>query len=112
MPTKIIWISKHALTPRNMDILREAFGENIMVKQIDQTMTPESIQELVKKYGLETKYVVVLPPHLIQELLNTGAEVYRFIVSREYDPEEEDYVIYPKGLEQIVEIKYVTKRVV
>jgi len=112
MPTKILWVSRHALTPKNMDILRKAFGENIMVKQIDKTLTPEDARVLVQKYGTDTKYVVVLPPHLIQELLDAGAEVYRFTVEREYNPEEEKYVVTPKGLEQILEIKYVTRRVV
>ena len=109
---RILWVSRHALTPENMDILREAFGDDIMIKQIDRTLTPEDIRALIKKYGTDTKYVVVLPPHLIQELLNAGAEVYRFRVEREYDPETDQYVIRPVGLEQILEIKYVTRKVV
>jgi len=111
MATDIIWISRHPLSMENIEILRKAFGDDIRIRQVMKTLTEEEIAELVDYNGTKTKYVVVLPPQLIQALLKNGAEVYRFIVERQMD-ETGHVTIKPVGLEQVKEIKYVTERVV
>lgn len=109
--TDVIWISRHPLSLENIDILRRAFGDDIRIKQITKTLTPQDIVEIVDYNGKDAKYVVVLPPNLLQAFLDTGAEVYRFVVERELKEDGTVY-IHPIGLERIKEIKYVTERVV
>ena len=109
--TDVIWISRHPLSLENIEILRKAFGDDIRIKQITKTLTEENVENIVEYNGTEAKYVVVLPPNLLQAFLDTGAEVYRFVVERELK-EDGSVHIRPVGLERVKEIKYVTERVV
>jgi hypothetical protein len=108
--TKIIWISRHELTDENKRILSKAFGEWELVEQVKQTVTAEDLKRLVEKHK-DAKFVVVLPPHLLSELLKHTQEVYRFVVERTVD-EQGNAVFTPIGLEKIIKIEVVTERVV
>jgi len=109
--TKVIWISRHPLNMKNIEILRKAFGEDITIKQLTKTLREEEVPDIVKYNGKEAKYVVVLPPNLIQAFLNEGVEVYRFVVERNL-AEDGSVRIEPVGLERVKEIRYITERVV
>ena len=108
---RVIWISRHPLNLQNIEILKKAFGENITISQITKTLTPEDVASIIEHNGKNAKYVVVLPPNLIQKFLEQGAEVYRFIVERKLHDDGTVH-IEPIGLERILEIKYTTERVV
>jgi len=110
---RLVWVSRHELTEENWRILRKAFGlEEIEVVQY--TKTVEDIRELIEfadQHGADA-FVVVLPPHLIQQLLQaTDKPVYRFVVEREVLPNGEAKFT-PIGLERIVRVEIVTERVV
>ena len=109
--TVLIWVSRHKLTSENHEILRKAFGDYEVV-QYAETVT--DVSELVK-FANENDadaYVVVLPPHLIQQLMNADRRpIYRFVVNRIVD-ESGNAVFTPIGLERIVEIRIVTERIV
>jgi len=108
---KLVWVSRHELTEENWRILRKAFRD-IEVVQFSQTV--KDIRELVEfadRHGADA-FVVVLPPHLIQQLLQaTDKPVYRFIVERKVK-ENGEVEFTPVGLERIVRIEVVTERVV
>jgi len=109
---KLVWVSRHELTPQNHQILKQAFGDDYEIIQYSQTV--RDVREL-KRFADDVGgdgYVVVLPPHLIMELMKIdNRPVYRFIVERKVD-EEGNVEFIPIGLEQILEIKVVTKRIV
>ena len=109
--TVLVWVSRHKLTSENHEILKRAFGDYEVV-QFSQTVT--DVSELVK-FANENDadaYVVVLPPHLIQQLMNADRKpIYRFTVERIVD-ESGNAVFTPIGLERIVETRIVTERIV
>ncbi len=107
----VVWISRHPLNVQNIEILREAFGDEIAISQFSKTLTEDELPSIVEYFGRDAKYVVVLPPNLIQKLLDLGVEVYRFIVERRLNPDG-TVVIVPVGLERVKEIRYITERVV
>ena len=111
MTTKIVWVSRHPLTMPNIQILRKAFGDDITIFQIAKTMTEDNIPEIVNMIGTDAKYVVVLPPNLIQAFIDAGAEVYRFVVERKTLPDGR-VDLTPIGLEKVIRIVYETERVV
>jgi len=107
----LVWVSRHELTQLNHEILRKVFGDYEIV-QFKETVN--DIQELIKfaDDNNADAYIVVLPPHLIQQLLSRDKRpVYRFIVERKID-EQGNAEFIPVGLERIVEIKIVTERIV
>ena len=109
--TVLIWVSRHKLTSENHEILRKAFGDYEVVQYAE---TIQDVSELVK-FANENDadaYVVVLPPHLIQQLMNADRRpVYRFVVNRTVS-EDGNAVFTPIGLERIVKIEVVTERIV
>jgi len=109
---KLVWVSRHELTPQNHQILKQAFGDDYEVIQFKETV--KDVREL-KRFADDVGgdgYVVVLPPHLIMELMKIDQRpVYRFVVERKV-LESGDVEIKPIGLEQILEVKVVTKRIV
>ena len=108
---KLVWVSRHELTDLNKQILQKAFGDFDVVQFKD---TVQDIRQL-KEFADQSKadaYIVVLPPHLIQQLMQVDERpIYRFIVERKVD-EQGNAVFNPIGLEQIKEIKVVTERIV
>jgi len=108
---KLVWVSRHELTQRNNKILKQAFND-YEVTQFAETVN--DVKEL-KAFADEVKadaYVVVLPPHLIQQLLAIDKRpIYRFIVERRLKENGEAEFI-PIGLERIKEIKVVSERIV
>lgn len=109
--TDVIWVSRHPLSMENIEILRKAFGDDIRIRQVTKTLTEEEVKGLVEYNGKDAKYVVVLPPNLLQALIDTGAEVYRFVVERKLK-KDGSTDITPVGLERVLKIEYVTERVV
>jgi len=110
MKVKIVWISRHQLNEENEEILRRAFGNWELVAWVKETVTPEDLRKLAEEYS-DAAFVVVLPPHLLSELLRYTKEVYRFIVDREVK-EDGSVEFTPTGLEKIVRIEIVTERLV
>ena len=108
---RLVWVSRHELTQKNHEILKKAFGDYQIFQYKD---TVQDIKQL-KQFADEVKadaYVVVLPPHLIQQLLAIDKRpIYRFIVERRLKENGEAEFI-PIGLEQIKEIKVVTERII
>jgi hypothetical protein len=98
------------LNEANKEILTRAFGEWVLVEWVRETVTAEDLKELAEKHK-DAKFVVVLPPQLIAELLKYTKEVYRFVVDRRVD-EQGSAVFIPIGLEKIIKIEVVTERVV
>ena len=109
--TVLVWVSRHELNEKNNEILKRAFGDYEIVR-FSQTVT--DVSELVK-FANENDadaYVVVLPPHLIQQLMNADRRpIYRFVVNRIVD-ESGNATFVPIGLERIVKIEVVTERIV
>jgi len=109
---KLVWVSRHELNEKNLEILRKAFGDIVEVLQYKETV--RDVNELVRfaESHNADAFVVVLPPHLIQQLLQaTDKPVYRFIVERKVK-ENGEVEFTPVGLERIVRIEVVTERVV
>jgi len=109
---KVVWVSRRPLTPEHIEILKKAFGKDIAIRQVDRALTVEGVLEMVEKHGEDAKYVTVLPPHLMKALVDTGVEVYKFTVEREYIPEVGKFIAIPTGLERVLEVKYITEKVV
>jgi len=108
---RFVWVSRHELTDLNKQILQKAFGDFDVVQFKD---TVQDIRQL-KEFADQSKadaYIVVLPPHLIQQLMQVDKRpIYRFIVERRLK-ENGEVEFIPIGLEQIKEIKVVTERIV
>jgi hypothetical protein len=107
---KILWVSRHELNDRNLDILKKAFGDVEVVQYAD---TVRDVRELIQyaEQNSVDAFIVVLPPNLIMELLKqTDRPVYRFIVERKLKNGEAEFI--PIGLERIVKVEVVTERVV
>lgn len=111
MIRRVVWVSRHELTFENHLIMQRAFGVVSVVQFRD---TVNDVQELIKfaEDNDADAFIVVLPPHLIQQLLQrTDKPVYRFVVEREVD-EQGNAIFKPVGLERIVKIEFVTERIV
>ena len=109
--TVLVWVSRHELTPQNHEILKHAFGDYSVVQYADTINDVGDLKTFADKHGADA-YVVVLPPHLIQQLMNADRRpVFRFVVERTVD-ENGNATFVPIGLERIVEIKVVTERIV
>lgn len=112
--TKIVWISRHNLTPENYEILSKAFGEGIPVFQIRETLDREDIKKLVDLFKDEletTAFVVVLPMDLTAELLKYTSNVYKFTVARKVK-EDGSVEVTPTGLVQVLKVEVKTKPIV
>ena len=109
--TKIVWVSKKPLTLDNVEILKQAFGEDLQIIQIAKTMDTNDVAEIIDYNGVDAKYIVLLPPHLIHQFTKQGVEVYRFI-SQKQITEDGRSILTQVGLERIYEIKYITERIV
>lgn len=107
---RVVWISRHELNERNREILDRAFGRWEIVEWVRDTVDVQMLRELAEKHR-DAKFVVVLPPQLIMELLRHTNEVFRFIVDRKVR-EDGSAEFIPIGLEKIKEIKIVTERIV
>ena len=107
---KIVWVSRHELDERNHRILQEAFKDYEIVQYKETVKDVKELVDFADKHNADA-YVVVLPPHLIQQLLKDKRPVYRFIVEREVD-EIGNVKFTPIGLERIVKIQIITERVV
>ena len=108
---RFVWVSRHELTDLNKQILQKAFGDFDVVQFKDTVQDVRDLKQFADQHGADA-YVVVLPPHLIQQLLAIDKRpIYRFIIERKVD-EQGNAVFNPIGLEQIKEIKVVTKRIV
>lgn len=110
MVEKVVWISRHELNEKNKEILDRAFGEWRVEHWEKETVNGEKLG-LLKAFHPDAKFVVVLPPQLIAELLKHTTEVYRFVVERKVD-EQGNAEFIPIGLEKILRIDVVTERVV
>jgi hypothetical protein len=108
--TRVVWISRHELNEKNREILTRAFGKWELAEWVRETVTAEDLKQLAEKHK-DAKFVVVLPPQLIAELLKYTKEVYRFVVDRRVD-EQGNAVFIPIGLEKVVRIEIVTERIV
>ena len=109
---RMLWSSRHELNERNWEILKKAFGDNVEIVQYKDTVTDvNKLKEIADKNGVEA-YIVVLPPHLIQQLMQVDKRpIYRFVVDRKVK-EDGSVEFVPIGLERIKEIKVVTERIV
>lgn len=108
---RLVWVSRHELNKKNWEILKKAFGDVEVVQFKD---TVQDINELCDfaRSVMADGFIVVLPPHLIQQLLsNVKVPVFRFIVERKVD-EQGNAEFIPVGLERIKEIKIITERIV
>lgn len=110
MKVKVVWISRHELNEENEEILNRAFGNWELVKWVKDTVTAEDLRKLAEEYS-DATFVVVLPPHLLAELLKYTKRVYRFVVDREVK-EDGTAIFTPTGLERVVRIEIVTERLV
>lgn len=109
--TKIVWVSKKPLTTDNVEILKQAFGDDLKIIQIARIIDVNDVAEIIDYNGIDAKYIVLLPPHLIKQFLKYGVEVYRFISERQLT-EDGRAILTQVGLERIHDIKYVTERIV
>lgn len=109
---KLVWVSRHSLTEKNWDILKCAFPQGVTLYQYRDTVSDvRELKEFADKVEADA-YVVVLPPHLIQQLMQIDRRpIYRFVVDRKLLPDGE-VIFDPVGLERIVKIEVVTERVV
>ena len=109
---KVVWVSRHELNEKNMNILKKAFGDGVEVIQYSDTV--KDVRDLVEFAVVNNAdaFVVVLPPHLIQQLLSvTKLPICRFVVEREVR-EDGEVEFTPIGLERIVRIVVETERIV
>ena len=107
---KLVWVSRHELTPQNHEILKQAFNDYEITQYKDTVQDVRDLKQFADQHEADA-YVVVLPPHLIQQLLAIDKRpIFRFIVERRLKENGEAEFI-PIGLEQIKEIK-VTERIV
>jgi len=108
---KIVWVSRHKMTRENCDILRRAFSEFEVVQYSNTVKNVKELIEFANREGADV-YIVVLPPHIVQQLLSKDKRpVYRFIVEREVD-ETGNVKVIPVGLERIVRIEIITEKVI
>ena len=108
---RFVWVSRHELTDLNKQILKKAFGDFDVVQFKDTVQDIKDLKQFADQRGADA-YIVVLPPHLIQQLLAIDKRpIYRFIVERKVN-EQGDVTFTPIGLERIKEIKVVTERIV
>ena len=108
---KMVWVSRHELNEKNREILQKAFKEYEVVQCRETVKDIRELIEFADKEGADA-YIVVLPPHLIQQLLSKDKRpVYRFIVERKVD-KEGNAEFTPVGLERIVRVEIVTERVI
>jgi len=108
---RFVWVSRHELTDLNKQILQKAFNDYEITQYKDTVQDVRDLKQFADQHGADA-YIVVLPPHLIQQLMQVDKRpIYRFIVERKVD-EQGNAVFNPIGLEQIKEIKVVTERVV
>ena len=109
---RIVWVSRHELNEKNHEILKKAFGEYEVVQYKE---TVKDVAELLDfaRNVMADALIVVLPPNILQELIQKkgSISVYRFTVER-IVKEDGSVKFIPTGLEEIVEIKIVTRRVV
>lgn len=108
---RLLWVSRHALNEKNHEILKKAFND-YEVYQYSQTV--RDVSELVAfadQHNIDA-YIVVLPPHIVQQLLAIDRRpIYRFVVER-IDKGGNEVEFVPVGLERILRIEVVTERVV
>jgi len=108
---KLVWVSRHELNEKNHEILKKAFNDYEVVQFTETVQDIKQLKQFADQHGADA-YIVVLPPYLIQQLMQVDKRpIYRFIVERKVD-EQGNAVFNPIGLEQIKEIKVVTERVV
>jgi len=72
-PYRILWVSRHPTTPRQVDGLRELFGE----VKVDMDPRPfDSAEDIVKRFrdGGYDDMVVVAPLSVIAQLINLGVK--------------------------------------
>ena len=107
---RIVWVSRHELNQKNHEILRKAFGKYEIV-QYKETVTDVRVLKAFADLNKADAYVVVLPPHIIMQLMRIDKRpVYRFIVERNLLKDE--VVVTPVGLERIVKIEITAERIV
>ena len=107
----LVWVSRHELTDLNKQILQKAFGDFDVVQFKDTVQDIRDLKAFADQHRADA-YVVVLPPHLIQQLMQVDKRpIFRFVVERKVN-EQGNVEFTPIGLEQIKEIKVVTERIV
>ena len=108
---RLVWVSRHELTDLNKQILQKAFGDFDVVQFADTVQDVKELKAFADQHKADA-YIIVLPPHLTQQLMQTDKRpIYRFVVERRLKENGEAEFI-PIGLEQIKEIRVVTERIV
>ncbi len=109
----IIWISRHDLTPRNIELIERGFKRKIdelEIIHIMETVDVEKLKELATLYN-NAIFIVVLPIPLLMELLKLVPDrVYRFVVNR-IDKGNGEVEFDPVALERVVKLEVVTEEV-
>lgn len=119
--TKILWLSRHALTDEQLADLRRIYGQ-IEVYQHNQTV--KSAQEVVSiatEHGCDI-LAVVLPPNILSELTNPRVNTKPVIrakanriptgqttVNPANGKEEQEFMFQHAGWERVVRIEIVTE---
>jgi len=78
--TLVLWLGRQQVLRENWELMYRAFGEDISLVKIDDTLDEEAIDWLVNQYGTVAKYIAILPVELLAYLVSKGVEVYRFKV--------------------------------
>jgi hypothetical protein len=118
--TKVLWLSRHGITPTQQIELIEAFGPVEIVNHADTVSSASEVVELAKDCD---HIMAVLPPHLLAELVNllrnTGKKVFRAKMRREevgtkINPatgaEEKDFAMFHDYFEVVEKIEVVTSK--
>ena len=108
----ILWISRHTMTQEQENDLKRIYGEDIKIKQYDNTVN--SVNEIVTIGEDCDIFAVVLPPTIIMDLVNprnntkpvirscmSRIETGNMTVNRATGIEEKEYRMIFEAWEQV-----------
>lgn len=78
---KILWLSRHNPTPAQKKELRRVFGTPILIQQPITISSGKEVKDLMEKYQCGD-VVVVLPPDLLQDVVQCGIKPLRAVMDR------------------------------
>lgn len=116
---RVLWVSRHEMTTEQLNDLARVMASDIELTVWNQTVS--SVKELAEKIAAVDALAVVLPPDLLEELLDAAGEkpVLRAIAERRPTgrivtlPDgrhEEEFEFAHAGWEQILSARFRTRR--
>ena len=118
--TKVLWLSRHALSKEQLDDLKRIYGEDVEITTFDQTV--KNWSEVVEAGSDCDVLAVVLPPSILADLTNprnNSKPVIRTkanriptgktVVNPASGKKETEYMFQHAGWERVIKIEIVTE---